>query len=39
LLGAALIVGSVAVVITAQQLAPKSNRPVATAAEAADCAT
>ena len=39
LFGAALIVGSVAVVITAQQLAPKSTRPVATAAEAVDCAT
>src|SRR2546421_7718757 len=36
---AALIVGSVAVVITAQQLAGKSGQTIATSVEAVDCAT
>ncbi|HEY4284133.1 MAG TPA: EamA family transporter, partial [Chthoniobacterales bacterium] len=39
IMGAALIVGSVAVVITAQQFGSKSARPVTAAAEAVDCAT
>ena len=40
LIGAGLIVGSVALVITAQQFAPRRSRPVSTAAaEAVDCAT
>jgi drug/metabolite transporter (DMT)-like permease len=39
IVGAGLIVGSVAVVITAQQLAPKESRPVTAAPKAVDCAT
>ena len=39
LLGAGLIVGSVAIVITAQQFAPKTARPIATARETVDCVT
>jgi drug/metabolite transporter (DMT)-like permease len=39
LFGAGLIVGSVAVVITAQQLAPRRSRSAPTPAEAVDCAT
>jgi drug/metabolite transporter (DMT)-like permease len=39
ILGAGLIVGSVAMVITAQQLQPKASRPVPAGAEAVDCAT
>jgi drug/metabolite transporter (DMT)-like permease len=38
-LGAALIIGSVALVITAQQLAPRKAQTSATPAEAVDCAT
>lgn len=38
-LGAALIVGSVALVITAQQLGPKTARTSAAPTEAVDCAT
>ena len=39
IMGAALIVGSVAVVITAQQFGSKSARPVTAGAETVDCAT
>lgn len=38
LLGAVLIIGSVALVITAQQLKPKGAPPIAVAIEPADCA-
>jgi drug/metabolite transporter (DMT)-like permease len=38
-LGAALIVGSVAVVITAQQLQSQNARPITAAAQPIDCAT
>ena len=38
-IGAGLIVGSVAVVISAQQLAPKTRQPIAAGSEAVDCAT
>jgi drug/metabolite transporter (DMT)-like permease len=39
IVGAGMIVGSVAVVITAQQLAPRDSRPVTAAPKAVDCAT
>ena len=38
-IAAALIVGSVAMVITAQQFGPKRPQPVASSVEAVDCAT
>jgi hypothetical protein len=38
MLGAALIIGSVAIVITAQQMQPKSTAHVAAVVAGADCA-